>query len=70
MPYLAATGVTAWTGVLRVRAHKHFPSDVLVGGLAGAAVGILVPELHRSEKLSVVAGTDQGVPTFGFSAVW
>ena len=71
VPYLAATGVTAWTGVLRVRAHKHFPSDVLVGGLAGAAVGIMVPELHRSDRAQLATGnTLAGTPTVGVSGVW
>ncbi len=71
LPYLAATGVTAWTGVLRVRAHKHFPSDVLVGGLAGAAVGVLVPELHRGESVRLATGsTVDGTPTVGLSAAW
>ncbi len=71
VPYLAATGITAWTGILRVRAHKHFPSDVLVGGLAGAAVGILVPELHRSDRLGLAAASSiDGTPTVGFSGVW
>ncbi len=71
LPYLLATGVTATTGALRVRAHKHFPSDVLVGGLAGAAVGILVVEAHRGERaIQTTAGTLDEVPTLGFTALW
>jgi membrane-associated phospholipid phosphatase len=71
LPYVGATGVTVWTGVLRVRAHKHFPSDVLVGGLLGAGVGILVPELHRGARIApaAAAGAD-GTPLLGFSGVW
>jgi hypothetical protein len=34
------------TANLRVRAGKHFPSDVLVGAAAGAALGWAVPALH------------------------
>ena len=34
------------TSVMRVRAGKHFTSDVLVGALAGTAIGVLVPALH------------------------
>jgi len=41
------------TGLLRVLAGKHFPSDVLVGALMGSAVGITVPLLHRRHQLSV-----------------
>jgi membrane-associated phospholipid phosphatase len=34
------------TSNLRVRAGKHFYSDVLVGAVVGAGVGVLVPALH------------------------
>lgn len=37
------------TAVLRVRAGKHFPSDVVVGALLGSTAGALVPLLHRAE---------------------
>ncbi len=71
LPYLGAAGITAWTGVLRVRAHKHFPTDVLVGGLAGATVGILVPELHRTDGVRVAVGnTVDGTPTAGLACHW
>jgi len=39
--------IPAITGYLRVRGGKHFLTDVIVGYLAGAAVGILIPRLHR-----------------------
>lgn len=35
------------TGYGRMRAGKHFPSDVLVGYGVGALLGVLVPRLHR-----------------------
>lgn len=35
------------TGYGRMRAGKHFLSDVLVGYGVGALLGILVPRLHR-----------------------
>jgi len=34
-------------GIMRVLAGRHYPSDVIVGYIVGAAVGILVPRLHR-----------------------
>lgn len=37
----------AVTGFLRQRAGKHFWTDVIVGYAVGAAVGILVPKLHK-----------------------
>lgn len=43
---LAAAAATA---NLRVRAGKHFYSDVLVGAVVGAGVGYLVPALHAED---------------------
>lgn len=34
------------TAVLRVEAHKHFPTDVLAGAVLGTAVGWALPQLH------------------------
>lgn len=45
--YGAAAVPTALTGYYRVKAAKHFPSDVLVGASFGALVGVLIPELHK-----------------------
>jgi undecaprenyl-diphosphatase len=42
-----AAAFTAFVSYERVRAGEHFPSDVIVGSLAGASVGVLVPHLHR-----------------------
>lgn len=39
--------IPAYTGMQRIRGGKHFLTDVLAGYIVGAAVGILVPELHR-----------------------
>lgn len=48
-PYIwaAAAVLPSITALLRVRAGKHFPTDVVTGYLVGAAVGIIVPRLHR-----------------------
>ena len=43
----AAALLSAFVSYERVRAGMHFPSDVVAGSLAGAAVGILVRHLHR-----------------------
>jgi membrane-associated phospholipid phosphatase len=37
------------TSVMRVRAGKHFTSDVVVGALAGSVIGFAVPALHTGE---------------------
>jgi len=45
--WLGAAAAPALMGYLRVRAGRHFPSDVLVGYLVGAAVGLTVPYIHQ-----------------------
>ena len=47
---LAAT-IPAVTGYLRIRAARHFPSDVLAGYALGASIGYLVPTLHKKPIL-------------------
>ena len=42
-----AAAIPAITGYTRMRAGKHFFTDVLVGYIVGAGIGILVPELHK-----------------------
>lgn len=46
---LAAT-IPAITGYFRVKAGKHYPSDVLIGYGVGALVGVLVPHLHKRKN--------------------
>ncbi len=48
--YLGAGLLTATMGGLRVAGGRHYPSDVIAGGLLGAAVGLSVPELHRQQQ--------------------
>lgn len=51
----AATALTAFVSYERVRAGEHFPSDVIAGSMAGAAIGVLVPHLHlHAEEASPV----------------
>jgi membrane-associated phospholipid phosphatase len=49
LPYVWTTAavVPATVAFLRWRAGKHYASDVIVGYLTGAAVGFLVPHLHK-----------------------
>ena len=46
-----ATTASTLVSVYRVRAGKHFPTDVLAGTFAGAGIGIVVPHLHRTEDV-------------------
>lgn len=50
-----ASTIPAVIGVLRVRAGKHFPTDVIGGYLVGAAVGYFIPSLHlvKDNNLSI-----------------
>jgi membrane-associated phospholipid phosphatase len=45
-----ATALTTFVSYERVRSGAHFPSDVIAGSIAGAAVGVLVPHLHRQAQ--------------------
>ncbi len=53
-PYVwaAAAIVPAVQGTLRMRAGKHFPSDVITGYVMGAVVGYFIPKLHLRKDRS------------------
>lgn len=48
--YGAAAVPPALVGISRLRAGRHFRTDVITGFLVGATNGIMVPELHRITK--------------------
>ena len=57
--YAGAIIPPASVGYYRYKALRHFPSDVIVGIIVGAAAGIIVPELHKvkfgkNQNLSLV----------------
>lgn len=43
----AAATVPLATGIFRMTAGKHFPTDVIAGYISGAAIGILLPRIHQ-----------------------
>lgn len=45
--WTAAAAIPLTTGILRMTAGKHFPTDVLAGYVTGAAIGFFIPRLHR-----------------------
>lgn len=49
-PWLVTAVVGTSVGAERVLAGRHFPTDVLVAGLAGTAVGVVVPWLHAKAR--------------------
>ncbi len=46
--WAGAALVPAATGLCRYLGGKHYPTDILTGYAVGAAVGILVPQLHKT----------------------
>lgn len=48
--WTGAALVPAITGLCRYGAGKHFFTDILVGYAVGAAIGVLVPHLHKVRK--------------------
>ena len=46
-PWILTAGVGTLMAVGRVGAGAHFPTDVIVGAVAGLAIGITVPWLHQ-----------------------
>lgn len=44
----ALFGAAAATGVLRVAARKHFPTDVVAGAVLGTAIGWAIPAIHAT----------------------
>jgi len=42
--------VAAMTGYARIKAGKHYPSDVIAGAVVGFAIGYLIPTLHKKKR--------------------
>lgn len=57
-----AAAVPATVGYLRLRAGKHFLSDVITGYTIGTTVGILVPHLHKKGSGSGFSVTPTAIP--------
>lgn len=47
--WFAAATLPFITAILRNKAGKHYWSDVIVGYLVGATVGIVIPRLHKAK---------------------
>lgn len=48
--YAAALVPPLVLGFFRIKALKHFPSDVFVGLVVGALCGVLIPEIYRVKR--------------------
>lgn len=63
--WAGAAIVPAAVGYLRLEAGKHFLSDNLIGYGMGAAVGILVPQLHKKGNNSGISVFPSVIPVAG-----
>lgn len=65
LPILTGTAMAlaASTAVLRARARMHFPSDILIGALAGTAIGAAVSLLQLAESPEL--GVAEGIAALG-----
>ena len=68
--YGAATIPPLILGYCRVKALKHFPSDVVVGLAVGALCGILIPEFHRLEDKNINLGLYTSPESTGIALKW
>lgn len=51
--WIGASILPLSVGYLRVRAGKHFHTDVLMGFFVGGGVGWLIPKLHLTKKTNI-----------------
>jgi membrane-associated phospholipid phosphatase len=68
--YAAALVPPVVMGYLRVKALAHFPSDGLIGLSLGAAVGIILPELHKFNYKGITLGMSCTPEAIGLSLCW
>lgn len=54
-PWVVTAGVGLGESATRILSGRHFYSDAAVGAVAGTAVGIIIPILHKRNKHSVVS---------------
>jgi hypothetical protein len=59
--------VASAVGYLRYAAGEHFPSEILVGAVAGSAIGYAIPWMHRinNENMSITPSVPHA--DYGFS---
>ena len=68
--YTAALIPPLAMGYLRVKALAHFPSDDMVGLSLGAAIGIILPELHKFNYKGLTVGMFCTPDATGLSLCW
>ena len=68
--WIGAATLPALTGYLRYEAGRHFISDIAAGYALGAVIGILIPELHKSNSKNFSIEAASMVDGFGVNLKW
>ena len=68
--YSLASVPVLFMGYLRLIALRHWPSDILVGGLVGGTIGIVVPEMHRIIPKNISIGAYSSPESSGLRLAW
>ncbi|KAF0141850.1 MAG: PA-phosphatase-like phosphoesterase [Stygiobacter sp.] len=68
--YAAAMVPPLVLGYFRIKALKHFTSDVMVGIGIGALCGILIPEFHRIKYENITLGLYSSLEATGVAIKW
>jgi hypothetical protein len=68
--YTAALIPPVVMGYFRVKSLAHFPSDEMVGLSLGAAIGIILPELHKFNYKGITLGMLCTPDAMGLSLSW
>ncbi len=53
--WIGGVGMGLVVGSMRIVSGMHFPSDVAVGMIVGAAIGYAVPHLHKRDRGGLIA---------------
>lgn len=56
--WMAAIALPATTGYLRVRAGKHFPTDVITGFIIGGGIGLLTPSMFHNQRIGIAVSSN------------
>lgn len=66
--WIGSLSAAAAVGILRYTSGNHFPTDILLGAAVGAAIGAVIPMLHRTggSALESSAGVLPGGASLSF----
>ncbi len=64
--WVGGVGMGLVIGSMRIVSGMHFPSDVVVGMVVGAAIGYAVPHLHKRDRSGLIAPQSAPPPLLVF----